>query len=119
MLEIVEKQMYAEQLKKRNISNSDVSGNLGATLRPTNQQQPYPGGEASTTDNFEVFVSPVGTTNRQKAKNIGHELFSHLYFFFTGRDPRHGGETHTINGNPQLDQQIKSREQESDKNSQQ
>ncbi len=112
-----QKQMYAEHLKKLGIDNDAVSGNLGATLRPKNQQEPYPGGEASQTDNFKVFVSPVGTTRSQKSRNVGHELFSHLYFFFTGRDPRHGGETNTINGNIGLDQQINARELESEQNS--
>ena len=108
-----EKKMYAEHLKKKNIGNSDVSGNLGATLRPNDQQQPFPGGSESTTNNFEIYVSPVGTTKIQKAKNVGHELFGHLFMFITNKDPRHRA------GNPQLEKQIDSREQESERNSQQ
>jgi hypothetical protein len=48
--------------------------------------------------------------------NVGHELFSHLYFFLIGKDPRHGGETRTLNGNPQLEQHIIIRELESKNN---
>ena len=114
----VEKQMYAEYLMRSGVTDSDVAGNLGATLRPKSKQSPYPGGQISTSNNYEVYISPVGTSKLQKLRNIGHELFSHLYFFLIGKDPRHGGETQTINGNPLLERQIIEREMESERNSQ-
>ena len=115
-----QRQAYSDALKKSGIMDeTDVSGNLGATLRPLNEQNPYPGGQASNNLNFQVYTSPVGTDRTDKAKNVGHELFSHLFLFLTGKDPRHGGATRTLNGNPQLDQQINAREQESQRNSQQ
>jgi RHS repeat-associated protein len=112
-----EKQAYAQYLLKTGfVDEIDVSGNFGATLRPSNAQQPYPGGQISTTNNFEIYVNPVGTTSTERAKNVGHELFGHLYFFFMGKDPRHGGASGMRDGSPLLDQQINNRERESEIN---
>lgn len=108
-----EKEVFAQQLIQVGIVNKvEVVGNFGATLRPANAQQPYPSGQISTTNNFQVYVSPVGTTAIQKAKNVGHELFGHLYFFFIGKDPRHGGASRKIYDNPELTKQIDDRERE-------
>jgi hypothetical protein len=110
-----EKQQYAQHLISVGILDKlDVSGNFGAMLRPSNAQYPYPGGQISKSDNFQVFVNPIGTTPTEKAKNVGHELFGHLYFWFKGKDPRH--ETPT--SNPALNRQIIDREKESEINSQ-
>jgi RHS repeat-associated protein len=114
-----EKLAYSQHLLRTGfVDEVEVSGNFGATLRPANAQQPYPGGQVSTTNNFEVYVNSVGTTPTEKAKNVGHELFGHLYFFFMGKDPRHHGASGNLGGSPLLDQQIINRERESEINSQ-
>jgi RHS repeat-associated protein len=108
-----DKQVYSQQLLQVGfVDEIEVSGNFGATLRPSNAQQPYPGGQISTTNNFQVYVNPVGTTPTEQAKNVGHELFGHLYFYFMGKDPRHISPT----SNPPLNQQIIDRERESESN---
>jgi len=109
-----EKQLYAQELIRQGIVDEvSVVGDFGVVLRPFNAQQPFPVGRISTTDNFEVYINPVGTTPMERAKYVGHELFGHLYFFFTGKDPRHGGASGSLNGNPLLEQQIDARERES------
>jgi len=112
-----EKTAYAEYLKGLGFEDKvDVSGNFGATLRPIDEQEPFPGGQASTSENFEVYVNPIGTTDSEQAENIGHELLSHLYFYLIGKDPRHGGATRKVDGNPELENFIKERENESRSN---
>ena len=103
-----EKMQYAELLNNVGILDETVvSGNFGATLRPQSAQGKYPGGQVSTTDNFNVFVNPVGTSTEEQVKNVGHELYGHLYIFFSGGDPRHD------NRNALLNSQILEREKES------
>ena len=103
-----EKMQYAETLNNIGILDETViSGNFGATLRPQSAQGNYPGGQVSTTDNYKVFVSPVGTSTEEQVKNVGHELYGHLYIFFLGGDPRHD------NRNTLLNRQILDREKES------
>jgi hypothetical protein len=109
------KRIYAETLKSQGILDEvEVNGNFGATLRPTQEQEPYPGGVISISNSLQVFVNPVGTTKEEKAKYVGHELFGHAYFYLIGKDPRHGGATKNgIEGNPTLENQINARETES------
>ena len=84
-----EKMQYAELLNNVGILDETVvSGNFGATLRPQSAQGKYPGGQVSTTDNFNVFVNPVGTSTEEQVKNVGHELYGHLYIFFFWRRPK-------------------------------
>ena len=114
-----EKAAYAEQLKGLGFEDKvEVNGNFGATLRPADGQEPFPGGQVSTSENFEVYINPVGTTDSEQAENVGHELFGHLYFYFTGKDPRHGGTTGKLDGNQELENFIKEREDESRNNHQ-
>lgn len=54
-----------------------------------------------------MFVNPIGTTAEEQVKNVGHELYGHLYIFFVGGDPRHN------NTNVMLNSQIIEREKES------
>ncbi len=109
------KQLYAQRLIQGGILDEvEVSGNFGAALRPSNAQEPYPGEQISPTANFQVYINPVGTTPTEQAKNVGHELFGHIYQFFKGKDPRHESPT----SNPELNRQIIDREEESVINSQ-
>lgn len=112
------KKMYAETLKSQGVLDEvEVNGNFGATLRPRQEQEPYPGGVISITNNLQVFVNPINTTKEERAKNVGHELFGHAYFYLIGKDPRHGGATgNGFEGNPELENQINAREVESIKN---
>ncbi len=103
-----ERVQYIKMLNSAGIfDETTISGNFGATLRPPNAQEQYPGGQISTTNNFNVFVNPIGTTTEEQVKNVGHELYGHLYIFFIGRDPRHS------NANVILNSQIIEREKES------
>ena len=112
-----EKQLYAQQLIENGfLDEITVTGDFGVALRPFNEQQPYPGGSISLTDNFQVYINPVGTTPTEKAINVGHELFGHIYMFFMGKDPRHTGGTGKPDGNPILEKQIGDRERESEFN---
>lgn len=102
------KAKYIEMLNSVGIfDETTISGNFGATLRPRNAHEQYPGGQISTTNNFNVFVNPIGTTAEEQVKNVGHELYGHLYIFFVGGDPRHN------NTNVMLNSQIIEREKES------
>ena len=106
-----EKMQYAEYLNNVGIFNETiVSGNFGATLRPQSAQGKYQGGQMSTTDNFKVFINPVGTSTEEQVRYVGHELYGHLYIFFSGGDPRHD------NRNTLLNSQILDRERESTNN---
>jgi len=112
-----EKAAYAEYLKGIGFEDKvDVSGNFGSTLRPIDEQDPFPGGQISTSENFEIYINPIETTDAEQAENIGHELLSHLYFYLIGKDPRHGGATGKVDGNPELENFIKERENESRSN---
>ena len=93
----------------------EVSANLGATLRPTDEQKAFPGGEISPSKNFKVFINPLATPEEQ-AKAVGHEFDGHLYMYLIGKDPRHGGSTRTQDGNIELENHIKEREHESIRN---
>ena len=112
-------QQYAQQVIniwgiKDEIS---VRGNFGAVLRPSYAQESYPGGEVSTTNEFEVYVNPVKTTYEEKVKFIGHELFGHLYYFLIlGKDPRHGGETGVLADYPELETFTTNMEREAERN---
>ena len=110
------KQAYAQSLLQQGYVDEVevVWGNFGAALRPSNAQHPYPGGQISPTNNFQVYINPVGTTPTEQAKNVGHELFGHIYQFFKGKDPRHATPT----SNPELNRQIINSEEESVINSQ-
>ena len=108
-----DKQSYSQVLIQNGIKDEvEVVGNFGATLRPSDQQDPYPGGQISPSKNFKVLINPL-LTAKEKAKNVGHELFGHLYFYFIGEDPRHGGSTQSVGGNIKLEQHIQERENES------
>ena len=57
------KEVYAASLKNNGIEDQlKVAGNFGATLRPKNEQKLYPGGQASTSEDFEIYINPEGTT---------------------------------------------------------
>ena len=113
-----DKVKYGEKLKALgNEDKTESSGNFGATLRPVSMQEEFPGGRAATGDHIEVYINPVGTTDEEKARNVGHELLGHAYTFILGQDPRHGGDGGSrATGNPALENQINKREEESSKN---
>ena len=111
-----QRQLYSLTLLKQGIKDEiEVSANLGATLRPADEQKAFPGGEISPSKNFKVFINPFATPEEQ-AKAVGHEFGGHLYMYLIGKDPRHGGSTGTQDGNIELENQIKEREHESIRN---
>ena len=111
-----QRQLYSLTLLKQGIKDEiEVSANLGATLRPANEQKAFPGGEISPSKNFKVFINPLATPEEQ-AKAVGHEFGGHLYMYLIGKDPRHGGSTRTQYGNVELENHIKERENESIRN---
>ena len=111
-----QRQLYSLTLLKQDIKDEiEVSGNLGATLRPADEQKAFPGGEISPSKNFKVFINPFATPEEQ-AKAVGHEFGGYLYMYLIGKDPRHGGSTGTQDGNIELENQIKEREHESIRN---
>jgi len=79
-------------------------------------QSEFPGGQISTNENIQVYISPVGTTAEEKAGNVGHELYGHALMGILGKDPRHGGATGGIDGNNELEKQIDDRMNESKEN---
>ncbi len=89
-----EKTLMKSHLDSRpDIQNkTELLGNLGSALRPSNAHNTFPGGMASTTNNFEVYVNPVGTTKSEQAQGAAHELLGHIATFFNGEDPKHGNE---------------------------
>ncbi len=110
------RQQYSLVLLKQGLKDEiEVVGNFGATLRPTDEQKAFPGGEISPSKNFKVFINPLATPEEQ-AKAVGHEFDGHLYMYLIGKDPRHGGSTGTQDGNIELENQIKEREHESIRN---
>ncbi len=111
-----QRQLYSLTLLKQGIKDEiEVSANLGATLRPADEQKAFPGGEISPSKNFKVFINPFATPEEQ-AKAVGHEFGGHLYMYLIRKDPRHGGSTGTQDGNIELENQIKEREHESIRN---
>lgn len=73
-------------------SEIEVSGNLGKTLRPDNEQGLFPNyGERALSNFIEVYTSNVGTSFLEQVQNAGHELFGHALLYLRGLDPRHGG----------------------------
>ena len=111
-----QRQLYSLVLLKQGLKDEiEVVGNFGATLRPTDEQKAFPGGEISPSKNFKVFINPLATPEEQ-AKAVGHEFDGHLYMYLIGKDPRHGGSTGTQDGNIELENQIKEREHESIRN---
>ena len=110
------RQQYSLILLKQGLKDEiEIVGNLGATLRPTDEQKAFPGGEISPSKNFKVFINPLATPEEQ-AKAVGHEFDGHLFMYLIGKDPRHGGSTRTQYGNMELEKQIKEREHESIRN---
>ena len=110
------RQQYSLVLLKQGLKDEiEVVGNFGATLRPTDEQKEFPGGEISPSKNFKVFINPLATPEEQ-AKAVGHEFDGHLFMYLIGKDPRHGGSTRTQDGNIELENHIKEREHESIRN---
>ena len=98
---------YSEILKRSGIKDEEtVSGNFGATLRPKSMQSIFPGGQISSSEYLEVYISNVGTTQSEQVKNTAHELYGHALFGLQGKDPRHGGATGRIDGNRELERHI-------------
>ena len=111
-----QRQLYSLTLLKQGFKDEiEVVGNFGATLRPTDEQKAFPGGEISPSKNFKVFINPLATPEEQ-AKAVGHEFDGHLFMYLIGKDPRHGGSTRTQDGNIELENHIKEREHESIRN---
>ena len=77
--------------KRQGLDESySVTGNLGFTLRPNNEQGNYPNNSERALSSFiEVYTSAVGTTKLDQYTNAGHELYNHVLFYLMGRDPTH------------------------------
>ena len=80
--------------KRQGLDESySVTGNLGFTLRPNNEQGNYPNNSERALSSFiEVYTSAVGTTKLDQYTNAGHELYNHVLFYLTGRDPTHNNK---------------------------
>ena len=81
-------------------------------MQTSKAQQLYPGGKTAKNYNFQVYRDPFAT-KKERATYVGHELFGDIYMQFIGKDPRHFDNT----SNPELSNQIISRENESETNS--
>ena len=67
-----------------------VTGNMGITLRPDNEQGAYPNkNKRSISSYIEVYTSNVGTTKLDQYANAGHEFYNHVLFYLQGKDPTH------------------------------
>ena len=80
--------------KRQGLDESySVTGNLGFTLRPNNEQGNYPNNSERALSSFiEVYTSAVGTTKLDQYINAGHELYNHVLFYLMGRDPTHNNK---------------------------
>ena len=80
--------------KRQGLDESySVTGNLGFTLRPNNEQGNYPNNSERALSSFiEVYTSAVGTTKLDQYANAGHELYNHVLFYLMGRDPTHNNK---------------------------
>ena len=111
------KAKYSETLIQQGIVDEyELTGNLGATLRPKRLTNVFPAGQMSMSNDVEIYISCKGTTTLEQVKTLGHELYGHTLFGISGLDPRHGGNTGRPDGNPTLEKQIIKSEMESEKN---
>ncbi len=111
------KAKYSETLIQQGIVDEyELTGNLGATLRPKKLTNVFPAGQMSMSNDVEIYISCKGTTTLEQVKTLGHELYGHTLFGISGLDPRHGGNTGRPDGNPTLEKQIIKSEMESEKN---
>ena len=111
------KAKYSETLIQQGIVDEyELTGNLGATLRPKKLTTVFPAGQMSMSNDVEIYISCKGTTTLEQVKTLGHELYGHTLFGISGLDPRHGGNTGRPDGNPTLEKQIIKSEMESEKN---
>ena len=111
------KAKYSETLIQQGIVDEyELTGNLGATLRPKRLTNVFPAGQMSMSNDVEIYISYKGTTTLEQVKTLGHELYGHTLFGISGLDPRHGGNTGRPDGNPTLEKQIIKSEMESEKN---
>ncbi len=111
------KAKYSETLIQQGIVDEyELTGNLGAILRPKRLTNVFPAGQMSMSNDVEIYISCKGTTTLEQVKTLGHELYGHTLFGISGLDPRHGGNTGRPDGNPTLEKQIIKSEMESEKN---